>query len=74
VSAASLFHARAKIKEIVWQFPQLIPAQKKQRRGTKKRNKEEPMHVTCYPFYFVGSAPKRYIIRASMADDPRRVF
>ena len=21
--------------------------------------------VTCYPFYFVGSAPQRYIIRAS---------
>ncbi len=20
--------------------------------------------VTCYPFYFVGSAPKRYIVRA----------
>jgi sortase A len=24
--------------------------------------------VTCYPFYFVGSAPKRYIVEASMAD------
>jgi sortase A len=24
--------------------------------------------VTCYPFYFVGSAPKRYIVRASVAD------
>jgi len=22
--------------------------------------------VTCYPFYFVGSAPKRYIVQASM--------
>jgi sortase A len=22
--------------------------------------------VTCYPFYFVGSAPKRYILRASI--------
>jgi sortase A len=20
--------------------------------------------VTCYPFYFVGSAPQRYIVRA----------
>jgi LPXTG-site transpeptidase (sortase) family protein len=20
--------------------------------------------VTCYPFYFVGNAPKRYIVRA----------
>jgi len=24
--------------------------------------------VTCYPFYFVGSAPLRYIVRASIAD------
>ncbi|MGA7293159.1 MAG: class D sortase [Terriglobales bacterium] len=24
--------------------------------------------VTCYPFYFVGSAPKRYIVQASLAD------
>ena len=30
--------------------------------------------VTCYPFYFVGSAPQRYIVRASMTDDARRVF
>jgi sortase (surface protein transpeptidase) len=22
--------------------------------------------VTCYPFYVVGSAPKRYIVQASM--------
>lgn len=25
--------------------------------------------VTCYPFYFVGHAPQRYIVRASL-DDP----
>ena len=25
--------------------------------------------VTCYPFYFVGSAPHRYIVRAVLADD-----
>lgn len=24
--------------------------------------------VTCYPFYFVGSAPKRYIVQASRSD------
>ena len=24
--------------------------------------------VTCYPFYFVGSAPQRYIVRAVRAD------
>jgi len=24
--------------------------------------------VTCYPFYFVGSAPKRYIVQASFDD------
>jgi sortase A len=31
--------------------------------------------VTCYPFYFIGSAPKRYIVQAvvinSVAADPR---
>ena len=24
--------------------------------------------VTCYPFYFVGHAPKRYIVRAKLVD------
>jgi sortase A len=28
--------------------------------------------VTCYPFYFVGSAPQRYIVQASLAR-PRAV-
>jgi len=27
--------------------------------------------VTCYPFYFVGNAPQRYIVRAE-AHEPRR--
>ena len=27
--------------------------------------------VTCYPFYFVGSAPERYIVQASMGDRDR---
>jgi sortase A len=26
--------------------------------------------VTCYPFYFVGSAPKRFIVRAERVDGP----
>jgi len=25
--------------------------------------------VTCYPFYFIGSAPQRFIVRAVRADD-----
>ena len=24
--------------------------------------------VTCYPFYFIGSAPQRFIVRAVLAD------
>ena len=24
--------------------------------------------VTCYPFYFVGSAPQRFIVRATQTD------
>jgi sortase A len=27
--------------------------------------------VTCYPFYFVGAAPDRFIVRASLVDDQR---
>lgn len=31
--------------------------------------------VTCYPFYFVGSAPQRFIVRAVRVDDPSsRIF
>ena len=25
--------------------------------------------VTCYPFYFVGDAPKRFVVHASLASD-----
>jgi sortase A len=28
--------------------------------------------VTCYPFYFIGSAPKRYIVRSSLVNSGRR--
>ncbi len=28
--------------------------------------------VTCYPFYFVGSAPSRYIVHATLAEDDLR--
>lgn len=24
--------------------------------------------VTCYPFYFIGNAPERYIVRAELVD------
>ncbi len=27
--------------------------------------------VTCYPFYFIGSAPQRYIVQASLAESER---
>jgi len=26
--------------------------------------------VTCYPFYFIGNAPQRYIVRGTASDDP----
>ena len=29
--------------------------------------------VTCYPFYYVGSAPKRFIVRAHLIDAPEEV-
>jgi len=30
--------------------------------------------VTCYPFYFVGSAPQRYIVQASLIDSHSEGF
>lgn len=29
--------------------------------------------VTCYPFYFIGAAPQRYIVRAQLYDAPDHV-
>jgi sortase A len=40
----------------------------------RSRSKTSLTLVTCYPFYYVGSAPKRYIVHASIAnrvDRPR---
>jgi sortase A len=34
----------------------------------KPRGRGSLTLVTCYPFYFVGSAPQRYIVQASVAD------
>lgn len=34
----------------------------------RPRKKDSLTLVTCYPFYFVGSAPKRFIVHASVAD------
>ena len=28
--------------------------------------------VTCYPFYFVGSAPQRFIVHGSLIEEPLR--
>lgn len=30
--------------------------------------------VTCYPFYFIGNAPQRYIVKASLADSEQRTL
>jgi sortase A len=29
--------------------------------------------VTCYPFYFIGGAPRRYIVQASLADSAQTI-
>jgi sortase A len=34
----------------------------------KKRSHASLTLITCYPFYFIGSAPKRYIVQASISD------
>jgi sortase A len=34
----------------------------------KKRSRPSLTLVTCYPFYFVGDAPQRFIVHASLVD------
>jgi sortase A len=34
----------------------------------KSRSRASLTLVTCYPFYFVGSAPKRYVVQAFLVD------
>lgn len=38
----------------------------------KPRSSPSLTLVTCYPFYFVGSAPQRYIVSASLAQEDDR--
>ena len=38
----------------------------------RARSKASLTLVTCYPFYYVGSAPQRYIIQASIANPAER--
>jgi len=33
----------------------------------ESRDRDELTLITCYPFYFVGSAPKRFIVHAGLA-------
>jgi len=37
----------------------------------RQRSRPELTLVTCYPFYFIGSAPQRYIVQASLTREPR---
>ena len=37
----------------------------------EKRKKPSLTLITCYPFYYVGNAPKRFIIHASREDSSR---
>jgi len=36
----------------------------------ESRGRQELTLITCYPFYFVGSAPKRFIVHASPLSGP----
>jgi sortase A len=36
------------------------------------REKPTVTLVTCYPFYFIGSAPQRYIVKASLVESTAR--
>lgn len=37
----------------------------------RSRYKRELTLVTCYPFYYVGSAPQRYIVQASLKEEAK---
>jgi sortase A len=37
-------------------------------RVMESRDRDELTLITCYPFYFVGSAPKRFIVHASAVE------
>lgn len=39
----------------------------------RQRSKPELTLVTCYPFYYMGSAPQRYIVQASWKQSARPV-
>ena len=59
--------ARYVVDEILIVFPKDVSV-------LHSRSKTSLTLVTCYPFYYVGSAPQRYIVHASIAnpvDRPR---
>ena len=39
----------------------------------ESRARPELTLITCYPFYFVGAAPKRFIVHAQLSSDERRI-
>jgi sortase A len=41
-------------------------------RVMESRDRDELTLITCYPFYFVGSAPKRFIVHATFSGRSRR--
>jgi sortase A len=57
--------ARYIVDEILIVFPQDVSV-------LRSRSKPSLTLVTCYPFYFVGSAPQRYIVHASIANSMDR--
>jgi sortase A len=36
----------------------------------RPRSRSSLTLITCYPFYFIGSAPQRYIVQASIVNAP----
>jgi sortase A len=40
-------------------------------RVIESRSRPELTLITCFPFYFIGSAPKRFIVHARPLDAPR---
>jgi sortase A len=58
-TAAQTYHYRVSSTEIVDPHDVAV---------LKSGKKDELTLVTCYPFYYLGRAPKRFIVHADLAD------
>lgn len=52
-----------------YQVEQILIVESDDSRLLQGASESELTLITCYPFYFVGSAPQRYVVKARLVDD-----